>query len=202
MKTYIYIVRHAQSTGNVEKRLTGRQDYELTYDGKMQAEALANYLANVKFNVAYSSPSIRAIDTIKPIINRNNIKIYIKEQLSEMYFGIYDGWKWEDVNREKPKIHENHIKTNEIMDIPGQETTEHVAQRMYNEIEKIVQENRKKNILIASHGVAIEAFLRKVTGVPFTEEREKYSQKNTSINILTYEHKQFNIEVLNYKINE
>ena len=30
MKTIIYMVRHTETVGNVEERLTGRQDYELT----------------------------------------------------------------------------------------------------------------------------------------------------------------------------
>ena len=30
MKTKIYLVRHTQTTGNVERRLTGRNDFELT----------------------------------------------------------------------------------------------------------------------------------------------------------------------------
>ena len=28
MKTRVFIVRHTETIGNVEKRLTGRQDYE------------------------------------------------------------------------------------------------------------------------------------------------------------------------------
>ena len=30
MKTRIFIVRHTETVGNIEKRLTGRQDYALT----------------------------------------------------------------------------------------------------------------------------------------------------------------------------
>ncbi len=33
-KTIIYIVRHTETIGNIEKRLTGRNDYELTDRGK------------------------------------------------------------------------------------------------------------------------------------------------------------------------
>ena len=33
MKTKLYIVRHAETTGNIEKMLTGRKDYELTENG-------------------------------------------------------------------------------------------------------------------------------------------------------------------------
>ena len=31
--TTLYIVRHTQTVGNVEERLTGRKDYELTKEG-------------------------------------------------------------------------------------------------------------------------------------------------------------------------
>ena len=117
-----------------------------------------------------------------------------------MYFGIYDGMRWEDVNKINPEIDRLHIETNEIMGIPNQEKTQEVAERVYNCIERIAKENLQKVVLICSHGIAIESFLRKITNVPFTEQREEYSQKNTSINILEYdENKGFKILVLNDK---
>ena len=195
----IYLIRHAQSTGNVEKRLTGREQYLLTSNGKKQVEKLTHFLKNIKFENAYSSPSIRAIDTIKPLAELNKLKVETIEELSEMYFGIYDGFKWEEVNKINSKIHENHMKTNEIQGILNQETSEQVANRMYKIVSKIVCKNLGKTILIASHGVAIEAFLRKITKVPFLKEREEYSQKNTSINIIQYdeEKKEYKLQVLN-----
>lgn len=104
----------------------------------------------------------------------------------EMYFGIYDGWKWEEVNRVNPKIHKLHMETNQIMEIPEQETTEEVAERMYEGLQEVAEKNEGKNILIASHGVAIEAFLRKITKEPFEKARAEYSQHNTSVNQLKY----------------
>ena len=44
---------------------------------------------------------------------------------------------------------------------------EETAKRMYNYIFKIVKENEGKTILISSHGVAIEAFLRKIENIKF-----------------------------------
>ena len=108
--------------------------------------------------------------------------------------------KWDEVNKINPNINKLHIETNEIMSIPTQENTEEVAERMYNYMEYIAKDNLGKTILVCSHGVAIEAFLRKITKVPFTEQREEYSQKNTSINILEYdENSGFKILVLNDK---
>lgn len=193
--TKIYIVRHTQTIGNIEKRLTGRCDYELTEEGKKYVEYLTDRFKGVKIDKIYSSTSGRAIKTVLPIANMNNIKIIENEDLLEMYFGIYDGWKWEEVNKVNPKIHELQVKTNEIMAIPEQETTNEVADRMYNCIYKLAKENENKTIMIASHGVAIEAFLRRITGEPFSIKREQYSQKNTCVNEL-----EFDFETNKFKI--
>lgn len=199
--TIIYLVRHTQTVGNIEKRLTGRADYELTEDGIRMVKALTKKFEDIHIDVAYASTSKRAVKTIEPIATQKNLRIIENENLCEMYFGIYDGWKWEDVNRANPKIHELHLKYNEIMEIQNQEKTEEVANRMYSCIEQIAKDNIGKNILIASHGVAIEAFLRKISGEPFSEKRDEYSQRNTSINVIAYDEirMKFKIEKLNMK---
>lgn len=200
MKTTIYLIRHTQTIGNVEKRLTGRKDYDITSEGNMYIDRLTKRLKDVKFQVAFCSTSGRTKKTIQRIADNNNIAITECENLSEMYFGIYDGMKWEEVNKLNPKIHQLHQETNEIMCIPDQETTEQVEKRMYNEISKIAQNNLGKNILICSHGVAIEAFLRKISGESFIIKREKYSQKTTSINIVEFDEKKKSFQII--KLND
>ena len=192
-KCRIFLIRHTESTGNIEGRLTGRKDYPLTEKGKEYVKLLTKKLKNIKFDAAYSSTSGRAEKTIEPLAKLNNLKIHEEKGLCEMYFGIYNGWKWEDINRINPKIRQTQIEINEIAGIPEQETTEETADRMYSCITKIAEENIGKTVLLASHGVAIEAFLRKITGVKFAYEKEKYCQYNTAINELEYENKKFKI---------
>ena len=38
MKTKIYLVRHTQTIGNTERRLSGRTDFEVTPDGQKYIE--------------------------------------------------------------------------------------------------------------------------------------------------------------------
>ena len=199
MKTVLYIVRHTQTVGNIEKRLTGRHDYEITEEGKKYIKKMEEALQNIKFESAYSSTSGRTIKTIQNLANKNGIKIKQLEELCEMDFGIYDGMKWEDLNKINPKIHKMHIKTNEIMGIPNQETTQEVIKRMNKIMLKIANENLGKPVLVCSHGVAIEAFLRSITRVPFVKERNKYSQINTSLNIVSFDSdiQKFSLEKLN-----
>lgn len=200
MKTKIYLVRHTRTIGNDERRLVGRTDYEVTQLGQEYINKLTEKLKNIKFDKVYSSTSGRAKKTIAPLAEQNGLNIIQDDNLCEMYFGIYDGMKWEEVNKINPEIDRLHIETNEIMNIPEQETTEQVAERMYKYIEKISKENFGKTILICSHGVAIEAFLRKITKVPFIEKREEYSQRNTSINILEYnQNGEFEVLTINDK---
>lgn len=194
--TNIYIIRHAETIGNIEKRLTGRQDYDITENGMESIKNLSKKLENVEFDFAFSSTEERSFKTIKEIARKNKIEIHKTSELSEMYFGDYDGYKWEDVNKINPKIKELQNEINIITGIPHQETMSEVADRMYNFIYKCCKENEGKNILICSHGVAIEAFLRKLTKVPFKDEREKYSQHNTAINKLTFKNNKFEIEIL------
>lgn len=199
MNSKIYLVRHTRTIGNDEHRLTGREDYEITLEGKKYIDLLTKKLENIKFDSAYASTSKRTSKTIQKLADLNNVEIQEYEDLCEMYFGIYDGMKWSDVDKINPKISKLHKETNEIIEIPNQETTVEVAKRMNKIMFKIANENLGKTVLICSHGVAIEAFLRSITGVKFTEEREEYSQKNTSINILNFdnESQKFTIEDLN-----
>ena len=192
-KTRIFIVRHTETVGNIEKRLTGRQDYEVTPRGEKLIQKLTTELSNIKFDKIYSSTSGRAIKTVENLAKLNNLEIETKEDLCEMYFGKYDGWKWEDVNRIQPEIKQRQNEINEISGIEDQETMKHVADRMDKCIRNIAQANIGKTILISSHGVAIEAFLRKISGIPFSQEREKFCQYNVAINELEYENDKFKI---------
>lgn len=192
-KTRIFIVRHTETIGNVEKRLAGRKDYEITENGEILINKLTRELKDIKFDKIYSSKSQRAIKTVQPLAILNNLEIEEIENLQEMNFGIYDGWKWEDINKVHPEIKQTQNEINEICGIPKQETMGQVEERMYNCITEIALNNIGKTILIASHGVSIEAFLRKIVKKPFKEDREKFCQHNVAINELEFENNNYNI---------
>lgn len=189
MKTSIYIVRHAETIGNLEKRLTGRTDFDISPQGRKSIELLTNRLSNIKFDNLYSSLSKRTKETIEPLAKLNKKQIIEIEELGEMSFGKYDGWTWEKVNKVNPLIKLRQIEINEISGIPEQETMKEVAERMEKCMASIIKQNEGNTILICSHGVAIEAFLRRILKVPFNKEREKFCQHNTAINQIEVDEK-------------
>ncbi len=192
-KTKIYLIRHTETIGNIENRLVGIKDYPLSKQGKENLKILNTELENIKFDVAYCSLLNRTKATIEYLTYKNNIDIIQKKELDEMNFGIYDGWKWEDVNKVDPSVLIRQKQTGQICEIKGQETSEDVAKRMYKCILDICTKNKGKTILICSHGVAIEAFLRYITNRPWNKSKKKYCQYNMAINELEYSNQKFKI---------
>lgn len=195
--TKIILVRHAECEGNVTNSLTGRTDFKLTQLGRKMSQDLAEELKKYDIDAIYSSTSTRCIETVTPISKYLRLNITTSKELMEKYFGIYDGMKWEEVNRINPQILENKKKYNEIMGIPKQETTEELEKRIKGYIERISKLNDGKTILICSHGCAIFSFFNSVEYIQNPEERSIYSQSNASINVLEYEKEKFKIIKIN-----
>ena len=67
--SFIILIRHGQSTWNLEKRFTGWVDVDLTEEGKLEAEKAGSLIKNrdVKIDFYYSSLQLRANKTLKII---------------------------------------------------------------------------------------------------------------------------------------
>ena len=59
----IYVIRHGQTDLNKERRMQGRLGFPLNEIGIEQAERLRDELREIKFDIVYSSPQERAIQT-------------------------------------------------------------------------------------------------------------------------------------------
>ncbi|MCR5186274.1 MAG: histidine phosphatase family protein [Clostridia bacterium] len=199
MKTRIYLVRHTETVGNIEDRFVGRTDFDITKRGEKYIDELTERLEDIKFDKAYSSTSSRTRKTIQKLAKLNHLKIEEKEQLCEMNFGDYDGKKWKDIDKINPEVRKTRDLINEITHIPHQESTQEVTERMVKTMHSIAKNNVGKTILVCSHGVAIESFLRNVSGEGFTVRQNEYGQRNTAINIVEYDNSndKFRILVLN-----
>ena len=84
MKT-IYLIRHAQSTGQ-------QPDGDLTELGKQQAQDLIARLSAIGPDGAYSSPYLRALDTIRPYCDSAGLDIQTDPDLAERQLKPFDLW--------------------------------------------------------------------------------------------------------------
>ena len=67
--SYLILIRHGQSTWNLEKRFTGWVDVDLTENGKQEAKKAGELIKklNIKINYYFSSLQLRANNTLKII---------------------------------------------------------------------------------------------------------------------------------------
>lgn len=70
-------LRHGESVGNAEERFQGQSDYPLTEAGRAQARALGErWLTDgIKFDLAVTSPLVRARETAETIARILNIPV-------------------------------------------------------------------------------------------------------------------------------
>ena len=87
----IYFVRHGETEWNKQKRIQGRVDIPLDEFGRMLARKTATGLAEIPFDVCYSSPLSRAKETATIILEGRDIPIIEDDRIIEMAFGEYEG---------------------------------------------------------------------------------------------------------------
>ncbi len=88
----IYLVRHGQTTGDIEDRYGGDYDDELTEKGALGAKELAGMLVGKGIKTIYSSPRKRALTTAQIIGEKIKAPVKIVDNLRERNnYGVLTG---------------------------------------------------------------------------------------------------------------
>ena len=188
--SYLILIRHGQSTWNLEKRFTGWVDVDLTDNGKLEAKKSGNLIKdqNIKIKYYYSSLQLRAINTLKLVQESLNDKKNFTEawQLNERHYGELTGlnkvetskklgeekvyqlrrsWdlKPNTLDKQSP-FHPSNINTYKdipIENIPDSESLKDTFERVVNYYDSEIKNNlSNKNILISAHGNSLRALCK------------------------------------------
>lgn len=161
----LILVRHTESEWNKKGLWTGLTDISLSQKGFEDAKKVSILLKNFSINVAYTSPLLRAkqtLDVIKQNLGLTNLPIIEDKALNERDYGIYTGKnKWEI---EKSVGEEMFLKIRRSFDyeIPNGESLRDVCNRVvpYYQNEILPRLKSGKNILIVAHGNSLRALVK------------------------------------------
>ena len=160
MDTIIYLTRHGQTLWNIEKRLQGRGNSPLTEQGIERAKELRDRIKYIHIDIIYSSPIERALTTANIIKGDKSIEVITDDGLMEMCFGDYEGKITDEVMKENPNWDISLImKGNTELTAPNGENLAEVRDRVARSMNKIIEENRGKTILIVAHGITLKAIM-------------------------------------------
>lgn len=185
----MYIIRHGQTPWNARKCLQGRSDVDLNENGIYLAELTGKALRDVTFDMAFTSPLIRAKHTAQCILAGRKVPIIEDERLIEISFGIYEGCCYAEENRQVPQqwIENFFHAPQDYVAAPGGESLDDVEKRTRNFMEDICsrKELRDKTILVSTHGCALRGLLNSIR----ESNREDYwhggVSKNCAVSIVT-----------------
>jgi probable phosphoglycerate mutase len=119
----VLFLRHGETEWNVERRLQGRLESDMTPAGLRQAIAAAHTLPD-DFAAVIASDLGRVRRTIEPYIDRSGIELRLDPRLRERSWGEWEGRSHDEVSAEHPDWRESGVRP------PGYETDEMVWRRI------------------------------------------------------------------------
>ena len=193
--SFLILVRHGQSTWNLEKRFTGWVDVDLTDNGKSEAKKAGLLIKKkgIKINFYFSSLQLRANHTLR-IIQKilNERKDFTRAwQLNERHYGALTGLNKSEMSKKigedkvykfrrswdirpealnkKSQFHPLNIETYKNIPkelIPDTESLKDTYMRVIKYFENEIKEKLKdNNILISAHGNSIRALCKNLFGL-------------------------------------
>ena len=188
--SYLILIRHGQSTWNLERKFTGWVDVDLTENGRLEAKKAGDLIkkSNIKINYYYSSLQLRANHTLKIIQKSlNDEKNFIKAwELNERHYGALTGLNKIETSKKlgeekvyqfrrswdlrpaplnkKSQFHPLNINTYKDVPkkkIPDTESLKDTYKRVINYFESKIKDKIKNgNILVSAHGNSIRVLCK------------------------------------------
>ena len=104
----IYLIRHGETTGDIEDRVGGTYDDHLTETGHDQLEETAKKLVDQGIEIIFSSPLIRAQESAAIIARKIACPIDMVDGLKERHYGVITGLKKDEAKQKYPEATARH----------------------------------------------------------------------------------------------
>lgn len=181
----ICIIRHGETDWNIIGKLQGREDIPLNDNGKTQAELCGLALGNKKWKAIFTSPLSRARQTADIIASVLDIhEVYHENDLVERDYGKASGL----TEAERMALFPDGK-------YGGIEDWEMLRDRVYGSIIRIADRFYPEDIIIISHGAAINSILAELSNHSIGTGKTRL--KNACINMLDYSNKRLKIVLYN-----
>jgi len=166
--TEIYFIRHSIPDFSIKDDLTR----PLTKEGIEKAEKLIEIFNEINVDKIFSSPYKRTIQTVEPISKNKDIEIEIIEDFKERK--ISDFWI-DDFNEYCRKQWQNFMYK-----LENGESLIEVQNRNIMALNKVLNENNGKKIIIETHGTALSTIIN------YYDKTFEYNKFMEIINVMPY----------------
>lgn len=163
----LFLIRHAQTVWNRDRRYQGWQDSPLSEVGRGQAEAVGRALAREPLKAVYASTLGRARETAEAIAAHHGLPVRAEDDFREMAFGEWEGLAFEDCKAKDPDRYRLWADEPHRFRPPGGgETLEAVRQRVLAGLERLRAEHEEQSVCLVAHGISARIIILEALGLP------------------------------------
>jgi broad specificity phosphatase PhoE len=164
----LFLLRHAQTVWNLERRYQGWTDSELTDAGRRQAEAAAKALGAEPLVAVYASTLARARDTAAAIAAPHGLPLLEDPDFREMAFGSWEGLTLDEVRAKDPEAYRVWAETPERFTAPGGESLADVRVRVLAALGKLRAAHEGKSVCLVAHGLSARVIILEALDLPLS----------------------------------
>lgn len=189
-KCKITFIRHGATINTEENRFFDDENYPaINANGKEEMEKIALFIKNkgLKVDKILSSSSLRCEQSARIISSICNCDFETVDNLASRKVGIFSGLTFEEIEQKYPnKVEEYHKNPEEFCPEDG-ETTLDFNKRVNDIIEKIIEENHHKRLIIVTHGSVIQAAVANALSIPLKDQFKVYIPTGSATQISYFE---------------
>lgn len=189
----LYITRHGETEWNIQHRMQGWKNSNLTERGIANAKALGKSLKSVDFTRIYCSPLDRTKHTTELILDGKAVEVIYDENLREIHLGELEGLNPEEVAAIYPDFKTHFWQTPNLYKAKSGEDFYNVRERVIKALEGIIRDNPEGNVLIVTHGVVLKTIHAYFKNLPMERLWDPPYIYDTSLTIVEIESGNYNV---------
>ena len=162
--TVFGLVRHGETTANLEGRWAGSTDAPLTDRGIAQAESLASRYDGAA--AVYSSPLARARLTAARLADAHGLEVAVRPDLAELHFGRWENLTSDEVIARYPdEWNRVYVDGHDLARGGDGETAAGAAARLAGALEELARRHPGERVAVVAHGGLIRSYVGSLTGI-------------------------------------
>jgi len=165
---------------------SGDLDPPLAPSGVVQARELAKRLAHLSVEGIYSSPKQRARATAEPTANALGLSPHVEDGLREIGYGAWEGKMEKDVRAHEQATFDAWVADPASLSPPGGETAVAIAARAMPVVDRIVMNQKDRDVLVFSHKATIRIIASTLLGIPLSRFRDRIACPTASVTTFTF----------------
>lgn len=162
----LILIRHGVTEWNATGRYQGQTDIPLNAEGRRQAAAVAQRLAQIPVDAVYTSDLCRAAETARAIAAPHGLEARQDPRLREMNFGVWQGLSYQQIAEQAPEALAAWNADRVHLAPPGGESLAKLAARTLDSLAEIQAAYPEGTVIVVSHGGTVRVILCGLLGHP------------------------------------